>query len=436
MKSTDCVVEILTIGREILDGRVVDTNATDIAQAILSLGLVPRYAQRVDDHRERILEAFAIAKSRSKLIFVTGGLGPTSDDMTAEVFAEFLGTPYVKNTMAYELLTQTLRRIGRTMGPAQEKQAMMGESCFVIPNRHGTAPGFGYQHPVTGQLWFFMPGVPKEMKEMLKTEVLPQLPSLKDYVSMKWATHFTAEAALQDKIKPLEARITAQGFELSYQTRFPENHIGLHGIASSAEQKEEFLKLSQDIAELTKDECFVAAEHPHPLETLESVVVKLAIQRRVLLATAESCTGGLVANRLTNVPGSSESFWGSWICYDNQAKILLGVDPGLMQKHGAVSAEVGGQLAECVWKNIAAQSKISHDLLVLSTTGIAGPTGETNEKPLGLCFVGLCFGNASSGISFRQVWRLHGPQHRSREELKLYFSQAALMRALEKLRTL
>lgn len=414
------LVEVLTIGREILDGRVVDTNAVAIAEILRPLGLVPRFAQKVDDDPERIVEAFHIAARRADIVLVTGGLGPTSDDLTAEAFARFLNEATVVHPEALAQIEAWFSQHQRPFTEVQRKQARLPPSCFVLRNLQGTAPGFGLARPGPhgrAQQWFFMPGVPREMKAMLREQVLPSLPRSLAYRTHTWATHFTSEGELQNRLAPVEKKLPA-GFELGYRTRFPENHIGLYGDCDDATREQSFRQLCSEVSHLLGRDVFSSAPGT-TVKSLESEVVASLEKQNLQVATVESCTGGLVASRLTDVAGASRVFWASWVTYDNAAKITLGVPPKLIQDHGAVSAEVAVSMAENGRQRLRAMGA-EHPVCV-GTTGIAGPDGGTVEKPAGLCFVACAFADGTS-----RVERIQARSGLPRSENKSFFAQKAL----------
>jgi nicotinamide-nucleotide amidase len=404
-------IEILTIGREILDGRVVDTNSVFIAEMLRSRGLVPRFGSRVDDDRKRLAESFAIAASRADIVICTGGLGPTSDDLTLEVFAEFLGVPWIENKDALQNLSDRLEKLGRPVTETQAKQARFPQGAKVLKNDWGTAPGCFLSQGT--RVWIFLPGVPREMKPMFEREVLPLLPMVPNYQVKTWATHFIAEASLQDLLRPIEHQLPSS-MEITYRTRFPENHIGLTGPAGS-----EFEQISKSISTAIGNSVFSTSNTPHP-PSLESRVIVLATEKKILLTTAESCTGGLVASRLTDVSGSSAVFWNGTVTYANEAKTQFGVDSAILQNVGAVSADVAKQLAILALQKLQIIAPANSKILAVSTTGIAGPTGGSTDKPVGLCYVGLA---TSDGVVV--VEEVRGRVN-DRMLLKTLFAQKAL----------
>lgn len=422
--TTENVVEIITIGREILDGRVIDTNAVAIAENLKPIGLVPRFGQRVDDQIDRIGEAFMIASNRARIVLVTGGLGPTSDDLTAQAFAKFRGEPLVLHTQALEHITKIFERLGRPMNDAQRKQAFLPQSCFMLENPEGTAPGFALSEG--GAHWFFMPGVPREMKRMLGEQIIPRLVAAGASAktrSMTWATQFTSEGTLQEQLTPVEKKLPA-GFEITYRTRFPENHVGLYGTSASSADESSFETIAQEITAILGEDAFTTARDLEPLKSLEEIVVERMRDEGYALTTVESCTGGLVASRITNVAGASKVFWGAHVVYDNSAKELLGVPTETLASHGAVSSETARALADLGLTRMKQRSAVNMRQglgICISTTGIAGPGGGTEKKPVGLCYIGLAVEGRET-----QVHEIRGRIHYDRSSMKTFFAQKAL----------
>lgn len=420
------VVEVIAIGREILDGRVVDTNSTLIANTIKSVGLVPRFAQKVDDTEENILSAFEIAAKRSDIVFCTGGLGPTSDDITAEVFSRFVGEKIELNPEALAQVEGFFKKINRPLLEVQKKQALLPRGSVVLKNAEGSAPGFHFIKN-DGTLWFFLPGIPREVEIILKDEILSRLPVRASYRGFTWRTHFTSEGGLQEKLAKVEAKLPSR-FELTYKTRYPENHIGLYGECETKDEAEMFQKLCEEIDLILGAAVFSKGEKEEYQNTLEEVVVALLKESKKTVASVESCTGGLIANRITDVPGSSEVFLGSFVAYANKVKqLLVSASPAVMEKvlneHGAVSSQTAVLMAE------GGLEKMGVDLCI-STTGIAGPTGGTPTKPVGLCYIALA--QKGEPTIFEELRAFSGID---RKRAKLFFSQKALdlvRRALKK----
>lgn len=407
-------IEIICIGREILDGRVIDTNSVFLAQTLKGLGLVARSAQRVDDEVSRIVEAFRIAAARSDFVLVTGGLGPTSDDLTAEAAAEFLNEPIEMHPEALEEVAGFFKKLGREMIAGQKKQALLPVSAKILKNSEGSAPGFYCEK--SNCRFYFMPGVPKEMMRMFVEQIVPRLPKNKDYRAQQWATQFTSEGELQKRLDAVHKQLP-RGFEITYRTRFPENHIGLFANTPTPEQVEQFEQIQRQLTELLGEDVFSAGKE---LQSLEEIVLQKLIASKTKIITVESCTGGLIYHRLTNIAGSSEAVWGSYGVYSNDLKVELGVDPTLLTQHGAVSREVALALAHSTVKRHAALFKDSRFVCV-ATTGIAGPSGGTPEKPVGLCYIAM-----ASNFGPESCFEFKGRAHLQRADYKNLFSQKAL----------
>ncbi len=406
-------IEILCIGREILDGRVIDTNSVFFGQELGKLGLTPRFSQKVDDDPERMIQAFELAASRSSIVLVTGGLGPTSDDLTAEVFAKFAKLPIEESPIARAQIEAFFKDKNRPMLPVQLKQARLPKGALVLANRIGTAPGFSVRHAETD--FYFFPGIPSELRAIFFDWVRPKLPAQQNMRAHSWATQFTSEGELQTRLKTVLQKVPSH-FEFTYRTRMPENHLGLIGQCSTTDDTKLFDLIVGEVSTLLGDDFFSQGE----IEDLEAVVVKLAKDKRVLLATVESCTGGLMAHRLTQVSGASHVFVGGQITYDNALKVELGVSEQILNDVGSVSAECAQAMAE---KSVHHLQKIftGKRLMCVSSTGIAGPRGGTQSKPVGLCYFAIADSQGPTNVE-----KFQGRPGLTRAELKNFFSQKGL----------
>lgn len=414
------IIEIITIGREILDGRVVDTNSVFFGQELGRLGQVPRYLQRVDDIAGDILNAFNIAASRADVVLVSGGLGPTSDDITAETFAKFVGEPWVEHLAAREQVQKAFARIQRPIHDSQWKQARLAQNARLLDNPHGTAPGFAYESGKTK--WFFMPGVPREMKPMFLTSVAPSIVGDADFLQQMWFTQFTSEGELQQRLGSIISALPPE-IAFFYRTKFPENHLGLSGSLKTAVLKAAFADAVAKVSKLLGADVFTTDE----TKTLERLVGDLALARGQHLVTAESCTGGLVASRLTDKPGSSASVGGGFVTYSNEFKIQLASEAGLatemessISAHGAVSEQVASLMAQSAAK-VHAKKFPNFSVLAVSTTGIAGPDGGSDEKPVGTCWIAV-----ANQVQVLATYKVQARLGLERDQLKLLFSQHAL----------
>ncbi|MEZ4814664.1 MAG: nicotinamide-nucleotide amidohydrolase family protein [Bdellovibrionota bacterium] len=388
------IAEVLTIGNEILDGRVTDTNRVYLGKKLTELGFEVRHAQSVDDNLERVVQALELAASRSELVVCTGGLGPTGDDLTSEAVAKFLNCPWESNPQAEAFLVKLFVERKRDLSESQLKQAKLPTLCKMISNPVGTAPGFFFQGDYQGKeltLCFF-PGIPKEMQPMfegiLKLGVLKEGTSLRKYT---WSTLFTSEGALQEKLKKIEQDILP--LRIGFRTHLPENHISLMGNVESKEDDQKWIearsKLNAVLAPLSY--------HMGTERNYEEMLLENLIKAKARVLFVESCTAGLVSHLLSQVSGASEVLWGSQVCYANEEKFVWGVDPEIIKAHGAVSAECADAMARSGLTRL--QQDSSEGLrfrFCVSTTGIAGPTGGTPEKPVGTMYTAIAVENLST----------------------------------------
>lgn len=414
---SETIIELICIGREVLDGRVIDTNSVEIAKLLRAKGIVPRFATRVDDVPEQIMEVFQVAEHRANVIIVTGGLGPTEDDKTLEVFAKYAGLSVAMHPEAQAMVEEAFAARGidfKSMQPqlrgVQLKQALLPVGAVPIKNIKGTAPGVFFNK--SGCSFYFLPGVPVEMKTIFANYILPTIPGRQGYRSYEWFTHFTSEGELQNRLQGILQKIKDTGLEISFRTKAPENHIGLYGTGAV------FDSIQEEISELLRPDCFSHGIFGE-VKSLETLVVEKAVQENLALCTVESCTGGKVADRIVSVPGASKAFWGTFVTYDNLAKESLGVPQSLLQKHGAVSEEVAMEMAKCGLKRVLHSGRSA--AACVSITGVAGPEGGTEAKPVGLCFVGYA---DSTGLM--KALRFSVRPGLERATYQAYFAQKAL----------
>lgn len=383
--------EILTIGTEILLGQIVDTNAAYIGERLAEAGIDLFTKTTVGDNWGRIAAALRSALERSDIVLATGGLGPTEDDLTREVFAEVLGMPLTLDEGILAAIRQRFAARGIPMPENNAKQAMVPDGGSVIPNPRGTAPGLLLRTP-RGQSIACMPGVPSEMKPMLTGEVIPRLRALHGIRGMicsrvlkSWGL---AESRVDELINDLFR--TQRNPSIALLAKSGEIHIRL----TAKGEEPGAIAAMLDALEAKIGERLGAAIFGRDAEEMETVVGRLLRERRASLAVAESCTGGLVAHRLTNVPGSSEYFERGVVTYSNRAKTeVLGVPADLVATRGAVSAEVTEAMATEV-------RRLARADLGAAVTGIAGPSGATPEKPVGLTYVALAW---EGGVRSREL---------------------------------
>ncbi len=372
------IAEILTIGDELLRGEIVDSNKTQIAERLLSLGVETRFQISVRDAPADMAGAFCCAAKRADVVIVSGGLGPTRDDLTSEVIAETFGHRLSLDETVLASLRAFFDRLGRPMAENNRKQAYFPEGAEVLPNPIGTAPGFSLE--AGGSLFFCLPGVPRELARMLDEQVLPRLaarrPAGGAQRSMLLRTFGISESALDLALRDVAL---PKDVTLGFRTAFPDNLVRVVARSTASEKADAALvRACTGVREHLGAVVYGEGEPP-----LAAVVGELLAGAQKSLAVAESCTGGLLAERIAAVAGASRYFRGGVVTYSNAAKCaLLGVPEALLSRHGAVSEPVARAMAE------AARERFGADF-ALATTGISGPTGGSPEKPVGTLFLAL-----------------------------------------------
>lgn len=375
--------EIITIGDELLIGQVVDTNSAWLGSTLGDDGIKVIQITSVQDNAAQIVQAVNDALSRADIVLMTGGLGPTKDDITKKTLAEMFGMKLVRNEQVYEMVGKQLLLRGIAFTELNQGQALVPDGCTVLPNRNGTAPGMWFERD--GKVLISMPGVPFEMKALVKDEVLPRLRkhfALDANVHRTIITFGLAESILADTIASWEEALPPY-LHLAYLPSALCIRLRLSAYEIDRQKAEQ--EIESQIEKLSKviPHYIIGSED----DSLESVTGTLLKTRGETLATAESCTGGNIAHRFTAMPGASEYFKGGVVAYSNEVKIaLLGVDPESLNRYGAVSQSVAEQMAEGVRRATGATYGIS-------TTGIAGPTGGTPEKPVGTVWMAVATPN-------------------------------------------
>jgi nicotinamide-nucleotide amidase len=391
--------EILTIGDEVLRGEIVDTNKSFLADRLLGLDIETHFQTSVRDDPPAMIDAFQRAASRSDITLVSGGLGPTRDDLTAAVLAEAFGLELVLDEATLETIRSFFRSRGREMTDNNASQARFPEGADILPNPLGTAPGFSIAQGMTR--FFCLPGVPNEMTRMMDEQVMPRIESARGEGLAVRArllrTFGMGESTLDDELKDIAA---SGDVSLGFRTSFPDNYLRPLARAATAEQAEAALDRI----------CNAIRERLGPLvygedqQTLEAVIGQMLAERGMTIAVAESCTGGLIAKRITDNPGSSSYFAGGVVAYSDAAKgALLGVPSAMLEEHGAVSDPVVRAMAEGVRERFGVD-------IGIATTGISGPDGETDGKPVGLVHIALAREGAIYADSF--VFRMDRARHR------------------------
>ena len=361
---------IISVGNELLMGFTLDSNSTWIARKLLDLGIKVDLKLTIADNEGEILEAFKTLSSRCDVILCTGGLGPTSDDVTKSAYCDFIQAGLELNEDYLEELKKKFEDRQLVMSDSNREQAMVPDKGETIPNSLGSALGLKYVDEENHI--YVMPGVPSEMKRMMEETVLPELEQLPRDELHVTTIRLTGimESALYDQVKDL---LNDNIVKVAFLPGF----LGVD-VRLMSRDKDSLLELSGQFFDRLGN--YVYAED---WETLEDAVGRLLIERGLTLATAESCTGGLLGNRITNVAGSSEYYLGGIVSYSDSAKMnLLGVSNETLKEFGAVSEETAQEMA------LGARRVLQSDVGV-SITGIAGPTGGTEDKPVGLVYIAV-----------------------------------------------
>ncbi len=372
--------ELISTGTELLLGQILNTNARFLGQRLAELGIDLFYQTTVGDNESRLADIFQSAFNRADVVVVTGGLGPTQDDLTKETIAKVLGLNMYLDDGSLAHVEKFFRVRGRKMPETNKKQALMPEGGTVIPNKIGTAPGVLIEKD--GKMVFILPGPPVEMQPMFTETVEPYLKKKlgKDrnvIVSRVLKILGIGESAIEERIRDLVDEQTNP--TIAFLAPWGEVLIRITAKAKNeAEARTGIARLEKEIRTRLGDYIYGTDE-----DTMENVVAGLLKERGLTMSAAESCTGGLIAQRLTNVPGVSDSFMYGIVTYSNESKVqLLGVSPDIIEKHGAVSEETALEMVKGV------RQACGTDLAV-SVTGIAGPGGGTPEKPVGLVYIGF-----------------------------------------------
>ena len=397
---------ILSTGDELITGRVIDTNSAEIAERLFSQGIEVVAVLKVGDDQEQLLWAFTQARNLGDLVIGTGGLGPTSDDLTTELVAEFLNRKLKQDQQIVDSLKRRFGARGIAWTDNNLKQARFPEGSTIIPNRLGTAPGFRIAM-APGKTLIWLSGVPQEMAAMLNETVMPwvaqQRGDLEQISACTFKIHGLTESKLDDILQAVELGSQAK---LSFRAHYPD--LSLRLTVRGAEEREGILKgLREQIHQLLGNHVYAEGD-----VTLEEVVGHLLLEKQMTLALAESCTGGYISHRITRIGGSSAYYYGGAVTYSNELKMrYLGVSPATLEKHGAVSRETALEMSRGVKERTGAS-------IGLSVTGIAGPSGGSPEKPVGTVWISI----AQDHRHETRLFQFHG----ERERIIVGTSQAAL----------
>lgn len=373
--------EIITIGNEILSGWTLNTNGHWIAQKCNDIGLPIQWMTTIADTEEEIKTALVNASARAEVILCTGGLGPTPDDITKKTIASFFNTELVldEKTLTHVLKLFESRDI--IMPDINRNQALVPETAKIIPNSLGTAPGLVFEK--TNQLFFFMPGVPKEMKQMIELNILTMIKSFFNLAGFKTYLLRTTGIAESRLFEKLETALEVyEDIPVSFLPKIIGVDIKLKINEKSDDHRKRAEQFFSEIKKIIKKYIYTEEE-----KELEEIIGEILRSRKLSLAIAESFTGGLISDWITNIPGSSDYFLGSLTSYSNESKVReLGVSENTLKDLGAVSEQTALEMAIGVQKLFGADCTIA-------STGIAGPGGATETKSVGLCFLSAVYKN-------------------------------------------
>lgn len=380
MKSTVVQAEIVTIGDELLIGQTIDSNSAFIGAELIKKGIPVQQITSIPDERDRILRALDEAASRADLILMTGGLGPTTDDITKATLAEYFGTELEIVPEVLAEIEAFFQSINREMLDVNRQQAALPKSCYVVRNRRGTASGMWFEKD--GKVFVSMPGVPYEMEGLMRDEILDRIGA---YFNTPFIIHRTVmtqgigESYIAEQVSLWAAGLDAKGIKIAYLPAAGQVRIRL---SATGEKEADTVALVE-----AEREALVAqiGEYVYGYDDAKiwEVVGKSLGEQGMTVGTAESCTGGYIAHLLTSVAGSSDYFQGSVVAYSNEVKAtVLDVDRDALESFGAVSKQVVEQMAEGV------RAKLGTDF-GLATSGIAGPSGGSDEKPVGTVWIAV-----------------------------------------------
>lgn len=369
--------EIISVGTELLLGDILNTNAQYLSRRLADYGIPMFHQSVVGDNGLRLKNEFKDGFSRCDLIITSGGLGPTSDDITKETAAEFFNKPMVLHQDTMEKLEDTFSKQNRVLSESNKKQAYFPEGCTILPNDHGTAPGCIINE--NGKILVVLPGPPREIEPMFENYVIPYIENITENVIVSKILRVSGlgESLMAEQVQDI--------IDTSFNpTVAPYAKTGesILRITAHGKSKEECANLILPVEEKIRKRLGINI-YGTGETSLEEVVGEILLNKKMTLSSAESCTGGLVAAKLINYPGISNAFLEGCVTYSNNAKIKrLGVKAETLDKFGAVSAETAMEMAEGI-------AKTSSTDIGISTTGIAGPSGDSKDKPVGLVYIGL-----------------------------------------------
>lgn len=384
--------EIIAVGTELLLGQIVNSNAQYISQKISELGGNLFYQTVVGDNPQRLKKALEIASARADIIITTGGLGPTGDDLTKETVAEFCGRKCVPDEESWQRILDRLEGQGLPVPENNRKQAEMPEGCIILPNANGTAPGAVIEEGE--KTYIILPGPPSEMAPMFREQVYPYLEKRSDCViySKTLRVFGIGESAAEEKLRFLME--TQTNPTLAPYAKLGEVTLRLTAKAKEREEAEKMLEpLEKQVRDILGDVVYAEGEE----NSLQQTLVKLLLEKGKKIAAAESCTGGMLAELITSVPGASGCLDCSMVTYSNEQKQkLLGVSAETLEKYGAVSEQTALEMSKGIRERSGAD-------IGIGITGVAGPGGGTEEKPVGLVYVGICTEQIHRAFRYRFI---------------------------------
>ena len=373
------LAEIITIGDEILIGQIVDTNSAWMAQKLNDAGIRVKQISSVSDDREHILDALKLAATRADLILMTGGLGPTKDDITKKTLAEYFNVGFHQDTESLENVKRIFARYNAPLLEVNIRQADVLENCLVLQNKNGTAPGMWIEHE--RKIYVSLPGVPFEMMYLMEENVIPKLISsfkLPAIIHHTILTSGIGESFLADKIADIEDSLPSH-IKLAYLPRLGQVRLRLSAFGNYTDAlKKEIDVYSKQITERISEHLIAEVDI-----SLEKTILNFMLSRNLTLSTAESCTGGHIAQLITRHPGCSSVFLGGAVSYSYKLKqIMLGVNEETLLNFGAVSEETVSEMARGAVENYDSDYSIA-------VSGIAGPDGGTLDKPVGTVWIAV-----------------------------------------------
>jgi len=383
------IAEVISVGTELLLGQILNTNSQYLAQKLAELGIDLYFQTTVGDNMERLKIAIDTAVKRADILIFTGGLGPTSDDITKEAVADYFGLTLVLDEDVLRRIEKFFERRHANMPEINKKQAYVPEGAKVLHNKNGTAPGLIIEKD--GKIAILLPGPPFEMQPMFEEQVLPYLERFSKQKIYSRVLKFVGigESSIEEALKDLFLSQTDPTLAL-YAKPF-EVELRITTKKESEEIAKSLLQSMEDRIRERLGEYIYGVDE----QLLEEVVVSLLAEKRLKVSIAESCTGGLICNKITNVPGASEVFDRGFIVYSNEAKMkLLGVPEQVLKEYGAVSSQTAKYMAQGALSN-----SLAH--IALSVTGIAGPGGGSETKPVGLVYIGIATKDNCESFEFR-----------------------------------